>query len=69
MYLSRSTPSVDLQIFQQLPLYIRMRILKEGEILLSKNEEHLYKIAIETIKQFGLYKRVYESYLNKVKHG
>ena len=45
----------DIQIFQQLPLYIRKRILKEGKILLCKNEDVLYNIAFSTIKEYNLY--------------
>ena len=60
---------LDIQIFQQLPIYIRMRIIKEGKIILCKNEDFLYELAINTIKEFGLYKKVYDMYLNEVENG
>lgn len=57
----------DVQIFQQLPIYIRKRILKEGKIILSKNEPLLYEIAFATIKEFGLYEKIYTNYLESIK--
>lgn len=59
----------DLHIFQQLPLYIRNRILKENLILLSKNEKELYEIAFGTIKEFNLYKKLYKLCLEKIENG
>lgn len=65
-YLSISKSKIDIQIFQQLPLFIRKRILKEGKIILSKNEDKLYEIAIQTIKEFEFYKKYYFQYLNNM---
>jgi hypothetical protein len=61
-------PDVDIQIYQQLPLYIRIRILKEGKIILNKNEDLLYDLAFSTIKDFEYYKPIYLSYLEGVLH-
>jgi len=68
-YLKIADKEVDLQIFQQVPIYIRIRILKEGKILLSKNSPELYEIAFSTIKEFGFYKKLYTMYLQEVKNG
>lgn len=68
-YLKFADKNIDIQIFQQLPLYIRVRILKEGIILLSKDEDRLYDIAFQTIKEFNLYEKLYEMYLEKIKDG
>ena len=59
----------DIQIFQQLPIYIRIRIIKEGEIVFCKNHDVLYDIAFSTIKEFGFYKKLYDLYLQEVKNG
>lgn len=59
----------DVHIFQQLPLYIRQRILKEGKILLCKNEPLLYDIAFAAIKEFNLFEKGYRAYINKVLNG
>lgn len=59
----------DIHIFQQLPIYIRKRILKDGKVIICKDEDLLYEIAFSTIKEFGFYKKIYDLYLSKVKNG
>lgn len=61
--------NIDIQIFQQLPVYIRIRIIKEGKILFCKNTDLLYSIAFDTIKEFNSYEKVYETYLEAIKNG
>ncbi len=61
-------PDIDIQIYQQLPLYIKIRILKEGKVLYCKNEDLLYDLAFSTIKDFEYYKPIYFSYLEGVLH-
>ena len=58
----------DIQIFQQLPLYIRHRVLKEGKLLYSKGDE-IYDVAFLTIKEYEDFKPIYESYLEEVMNG
>ena len=65
-FLSVTPSKFDIQIFQQLPLYVRQRILKEGKILICKNEDFLYQLAYLTIKDFNLFERIYNVYLNSV---
>lgn len=60
---------IDIKIFQQLPIYIRSKILKEGKILFCKDEETLYDIAFKTIKEFNSYKKLYDMYLQEVENG
>ena len=67
-YLKRFS-SLDIQIFQQLPLYIRQRVLKEGRVLLSKNEDKLYAVAFDFIREFADYEHIYRDYLNEVERG
>lgn len=56
----------DIQIYQQLPIYIRTRVLKEGKIIYCKNKDALYDIAIETIKDFNDFEPRYKTYLEGV---
>ncbi|MBS3138040.1 nucleotidyltransferase domain-containing protein [Candidatus Woesearchaeota archaeon] len=56
----------DIQIFQQLPLYIRNRILKDAKIIYCKNEDALYDLYFDTIKKFDDYKQYYEQYLEGI---
>lgn len=59
--------SFDIQIFQQLPLYIRHRVLKEAKVLFVRDEELLYELAVRTIRSFEDFKHIYYSYLEEVK--
>lgn len=59
----------DVHIFQQLPLYIRVRILREGKILFCRDIDALYDIASQTAREFGYFKPAYEGYLEAVAHG
>jgi len=67
--MKNSGKDVDIQIFQQLPVYIRVRVLKEGKILFCRNEDLLYEIAFSTVKEFSFFKKSYEMYLKEVEHG
>lgn len=66
-YLSRY--DLDIHTFQGLPLPIRQRVLGEGRILLSKDEDALYELASETIRANTYFRRAYETYLEGVKAG
>ncbi|MBS3084474.1 nucleotidyltransferase domain-containing protein [Candidatus Pacearchaeota archaeon] len=66
-YASKFDSKLDIHIFEQLPVYIKIRILKEGKFILIKDEDKMYEIAFETIKEFGFYKKIYDSYLENVK--
>lgn len=59
----------DIHVFQQLPLYIRMRVLKKNKILFSRDMEQVYSIVFDTIKEFGFYKKIYDNYLDGVANG
>ena len=61
-------PNLDVQIFQQLPLPLKMRILKEGKVMFCKDEDLLYDLAFSTIREFELFKPIYVSYLESVLH-
>ena len=52
----------DLQIFQQLPLYVKVEVLK-GEVLYCKDRRFLYETAIRTIKDFEGFKRRFYDYI------
>lgn len=68
-YLSLASPKYDVQIFQQLPSFIRVRILKEGKILLNKNYDEMFKIALDSIKEFDLFKKHYLYCIKSVAYG
>lgn len=52
----------DVQIFQQLPLYIRKEVLK-GKVLYAKNMTFLYEVALNTIRDFEYFKPRFYYYI------
>lgn len=63
-FLSRH--DLDIHVFQQLPLYIRRRVLREGQVLLSKDDDLLYEVALRTARAFEGFKHIYHRYLEAV---
>jgi uncharacterized protein len=63
-----SLADYDVSIFQQLPLYIRRRVIEEGDVLLCSGEDRLYELVFKTIKEFGDFKPIYDRYLEGVLH-
>lgn len=61
--------NLDVSVFQDLPLYIRKRVLEDGKVLLCKDEGLLYDIASATVREFEYFKPRYEDYLEGVLHG
>jgi hypothetical protein len=56
----------DVQIFQQLPLYIRIRIVREGKVLFCQDIDELYKVTFDAIREFDYFADVYRDYLKEV---
>ena len=67
-YLSTFSNKLDIKIFQQMPLYIKHRILKEGKIVFCLNEDVLYDLACLTAKEYEDFKPIYKSYLEAIGH-
>lgn len=63
-YLKES--DADIHIFSQLPLYIRRRVIKEGKIMLCRDEDALYEIAFRTAQAFEDFKHIYYGYLEEL---
>jgi hypothetical protein len=57
---------VQVHVFQNLPIFIRIRVLKEGKMIFCKDEDMLYDIAFNTIKEFEDFKRHYKEYSDGV---
>ena len=66
-YVSES--GLDVHVFQQMPLYIRVRVLREGKILFCRDMDALYDIASRTVREFAYFEPAYKGYLEAVKHG
>ncbi|HET8761064.1 MAG TPA: nucleotidyltransferase domain-containing protein [Nitrospiria bacterium] len=59
----------DVQVFQQLPLYIRHRVLKEGKFLFVRDEDRLYEFTFRTIQEWEDFRPYYQRYLDEVARG
>ena len=57
---------LDVQIFQQLPLYVRSRVFKDGQVVFARDEDLLYELALRTVREFEDFKPVYYEYLEHV---
>ena len=66
--LMMALPDFDIHIFQQLPMYIRIRVLK-GEVIFCRDEPLLYEVAFQTINEFEDYRKIYDEYLRGVAGG
>ena len=50
----------DVQIFENLPLYVRMEVLR-GRVVYCPDEHYLYDVAYQTIREFDAFKhRLYD---------
>ncbi len=65
-YLAGLPDKFDVQIFQQLPLYVRISVLREGRILYLKNKKILYNLAYNNLKENVFFERHYNNYINQV---
>jgi predicted nucleotidyltransferase len=54
----------DVQIFAQLPLYVKKEVLK-GKGIFCRDEDYLYEVAISTIKEFDDFKYRYYDYIGE----
>jgi predicted nucleotidyltransferase len=61
-----ATADVDIAVFQQLPLYVKSRVLREGRVLFARDEERLYCVAVRTARAFEGFRHHYRRYLDAV---
>ncbi len=62
--LGKLPDNFDVQIFQDLPLYVRMEVLK-GKLICSSDLTFAYDMAYETIKSFEDFKKYYYDYVER----
>jgi predicted nucleotidyltransferase len=54
----------DVHIYQQLPLYVRVEVLK-GKLIYCVDTAFVYDVAVETIKDFESFKHRYYDYIGE----
>ncbi len=64
--LSNLPEKFDLQIFEDLPIYLKKEVL-QGELLYCKNKKNLINLSLEIIKEYEDFKPIYDYYLAKDK--
>ena len=62
--LKKFSENFDIQMFQLLPLYVQIEVLK-GEVLYVKEEDRLYEIADETIDEYEEFYPLYLDYIDR----
>jgi len=61
--------NLDVAVFQSLPLHIRSRVLKEGQVLFVRDEEALYAVAFRTARAWEGFRHIHRQYLDEVSRG
>ena len=67
-YLMHFGDKYDVQVFDELPLYVRARVLK-GRILLDKDYHALFDIYRNTIREYDLFKPHFDTFLGVENNG
>lgn len=62
--LSELPEGFDVQIFEQLPVYVRKEVLK-GKVIFCRDEDYLYEAALSTIREFEDFKRHFYDYIGQ----
>jgi len=60
---AKLSDNYDIQVFQDLPLYVRKEVLK-GKLIYYKDLKFAYDVAYRTIKEFESFKKYYYDYIN-----
>ncbi len=60
---------IDVQILQQLPLYIKIEVIKKNKPLLIKDYDLLFDIARNVIRDFDSFEKYYNDYMEYIKNG
>ena len=62
--LKKFDSKLDLQIFNLLPIYVQIEVLK-GKFLYIKDQDKTYEIAYETIEEYEDFLPLYLDYINR----
>ncbi len=65
----RKHVGLDVSVFQHLPLYVRHRVLTDARVLWARDEDEVYAVAIETVREWEDFRPHYEMYLEEVARG
>jgi hypothetical protein len=60
---------LGIPIFQQIPLHLRVRVLREGKVLFCRDEDKSHALAFRTARHFEDFRHIHEGYLEAVANG
>lgn len=64
----REVPGIfDVQRFSELPMYVRKRVLEDGELIYCSDEDRFYDEVIRFVKKYEDFEPLYREYLEGVK--
>ncbi|MEK6925784.1 MAG: nucleotidyltransferase domain-containing protein [Nanoarchaeota archaeon] len=58
--------NLDISLFNDLPIIIKSRVLKEGKLLAVKNIKFLHKLKIKTFREYLDFKHIINRYCQEV---
>jgi len=67
--LSSLSDKFDVHIFQQMPLYVRARIFREGKLFFCRDRGALFDVSFETAREYEDFKPIHQSQVEAVLHG
>lgn len=59
-------PRIDVKVFQDLPMHVRIRVLRDARPLFVRDEDLLYRIAFETTREWEDFREFVDAYLEGV---
>lgn len=68
-YLYSTKEIIDIRIFDELPLYIQVRVMKEGILILQKDYDKIFQKYLQTINNWRYFEPHLHTYLEAVKYG
>ena len=64
----REAPAIfDIQRFSDMPMYVRHRVLDEGELFYCRDQDRFYDEVFRFVKEYEDFRPRYEDYLEGVK--
>ena len=59
----------DLSVFEDLPIYVKVEIVRKGKIVYSQDYDRVFDIFFRTIQDFESFEPFYHEYLRGVVEG
>ncbi len=59
----------DVQVFQQLPLYVQKEIMKDAKFIYIKNEAEMYDLYFRAFRDLTHYEPIYKEYIEAIANG